>query len=230
MGDDASRDSQPNVQRVVTSRDQARSYYNKIARMYDLLAARSEGAMCEAGLELLAVTKHERVLEVGCGTGSSLVHLHHGVDGTGFVAGIDLSERMLERARALLQKRRITNGPELCQGDACHLPFAPEGFDAVFASFTLELFDTPEIPAVLAEFWRVLRPGGRAGIVSISREGKPGLVSDLYEWMHRRFPKLLDCRPIYVQKALESAGFTIQQTKLESMWLPVEIVVATKPG
>ena len=230
MDRDASRDSQPGVERVVTTRNQTRSYYNKIARVYDTLAARSEGAMCEAGLQMLGATTDERVLEIGCGTGRCLVQLLQSVDGPGFVAGIDLSERMLTQARALLQERNIPDAAALCQGDACHLPFVSASFDVLFASFTLELFDTPEIPAVLAEFRRVLRPGGRAGIVSISREGEPGLVSDLYEWMHRRFPKLLDCRPIYVRRALEAAQFTVRDVKLESMWLPVELVVASKPS
>lgn len=229
MDDDAARKSQPEIERVVTSRDHARAYYNTIARVYDALAAHSEAAMCEAGLEMLAVSKRERVLEVGSGTGSGLLRLHQAVGAWGFVVGLDLSERMLERARAILQKDCGTAGPELCQGDACHLPFVSESFDALFASFTLELFDTPEIPAVLAELQRVLRPGGRIGVVSISREGEPGLATGIYEWMHRRFPKLLDCRPIYVQRALEAAGFKVQCARMESMWLPVEIVTASKP-
>ena len=42
------------------------------------------------------------------------------------------------------------------------------------------------------------------------------------------FPNLMDCRPIYVRRALEAAGFTIKEADVESMWVPVEIVLAEK--
>jgi demethylmenaquinone methyltransferase/2-methoxy-6-polyprenyl-1,4-benzoquinol methylase len=100
--------------------------------------------------------------------------------------------------------------------------------DAVFVSFTLELFDTPEIPQVLAGCKRVLRPGGRIGVVAITKEGKEGFAVEAYEWTHQHFPNLLDCRPIFVRRGLEEAGFTIKDATITKMWVPVEIVVAER--
>ena len=147
----------------------------------------------------------------------------------GHVLGIDLSENMLEQTRALLENRGLEDRVELHCGDAAHLPFEADAIDGIFTSFTLELFDTPELPKVLAEWRRVLRPGGRLVVVAISKEGKQGIVMKAYEWTHKHFPNLMDCRPIYVSRVLEAVGFAIADTKIEHMWVPVEIVLGVKP-
>jgi ubiquinone/menaquinone biosynthesis C-methylase UbiE len=221
-------DYEPDVLRVLQSKRQIRSYYDKIAGVYDLLAEASEHSMREAGLKKLAAQPGERVLEIGFGTGHCLVELARSVGPTGRVQGIDLSDRMRELAEKLLKKESLAKRVELRRGDAAKLPYRANALDAVFTSFTLELFDTPEIPMVLMECRRVLRPGGRIVVVAVSKEGKPGLVLQAFEWTHRHFPNLMDCRPIFVRRALEAAGFTIQTAALKRMWVPVEIVLARK--
>ena len=44
-----------------------------------------------------------------------------------------------------------------------------------------------------------------------------------YEWTHRHFPNLMDCRPIYRRRALEAVGFGIEDYSVQTMWVPVEI-------
>lgn len=222
-------DHQPEVLRVLQTRDETRSYYNKIARVYDLLAERSERPMREAGLELLAAAAGERILEIGFGTGHCLVELARAVGATGRVFGIDLSEAMRDLAAKLVAEEGIADRVELTCGDAEKLPYESGSLDGIFTSFTLELFDTPDLPKVLAEWRRVLRPGGRICVVAVSKEGKQGVVIKAFEWTHRHFPNLVDCRPIYVARALEDAGFQIQDVEIEHMWVPVEIVLATAP-
>jgi demethylmenaquinone methyltransferase/2-methoxy-6-polyprenyl-1,4-benzoquinol methylase len=216
------------VLRVLQSREETRAFYDKISGVYDLLAEHSEGPVSQTGLAKLAVALGERVLEIGYGTGHSLVQLAETVGPQGRVFGIDLSEGMRAQARERLEREHLTDRVELFCGDATHLPYPDGGMEAVFMSFTLELFDTPEIPRVLYECKRVLRVGGRIGVVAITKEGKEGFAVEAYEWTHEHFPNLLDCRPIFVRRSLEDAGFSIREAMTTKMWVPVEIVVAEK--
>jgi demethylmenaquinone methyltransferase/2-methoxy-6-polyprenyl-1,4-benzoquinol methylase len=221
----------PEFDRVERSHEQARASYNRISRFYDLLAGWSERKDRDTGLARLAAKEGEQVLEVGFGTGLALTALARAVGKTGKVCGLDLSEAMVSLARNRLERAGLAERAELKVGDALALPYANRSFDAVFMSFVLELFDTPEIPLVLAECRRVLRPEGRIGIVSISASGPLTLVRRLYEWSHRRFPRVVDCRPIPVRALVESAGFSPTTTETTSMWgLGVEIVAANSPA
>jgi len=229
MTQETSPQDQAGVLPVLQSKDETRAYYNKIAKVYDLLAERSEQPMRDAGLKMLAAAPGERVLEIGFGTGHTLATLAQAVGPEGRVLGIDISDSMVAMTRELLDKQDLADRAELQCGDAEHLPYDDGSLDAVVMIFTLELFDTPAIPRVLAECRRVLRSGGRIVVVGISKEGKQGLMIKAFEWTHRHFPNLMDCRPIYIRRALEAAGFHIQDVAIDHMWVPVEIVLATNP-
>jgi ubiquinone/menaquinone biosynthesis C-methylase UbiE len=218
------------ILRVLQSKEETKGFYNKIARFYDLMAERSEGPMREAGLRLLAAKKGERVLEIGFGTGHSLATLAKGVGPEGKVFGIDLSDQMVKLARGLLSKAALLNRCQLTSGDAATLSYPNECMDAIFMSFTLELFDTPEIPKVLAECKRVLKRGGRIAVVGMSKDGPDEILIEAFQWTHKHFPNYLDCRPIYVRQSMEQAGFEIAKALRKHMWIPVEIVLGTKGG
>ncbi len=217
----------PEVTRVTRSKQAARSSYNQMSGWYDLIAGSSERKFREKGLELLNAVAGETVLEAGCGTGHSLLTLAHQVGLEGRVYGLDLSEGMLGQARSRLFRSGSNNQVMLQCGDAAHLPFPANSFDALFMSFTLELFDTPEIPPVLAECRRVLKIGGRMGLVSLVKKNR--FMVDLYEWLHLQFPVLVDCRPIFARDIIVEAGFQIMEAKDLVMWgLPVDVILACK--
>jgi demethylmenaquinone methyltransferase/2-methoxy-6-polyprenyl-1,4-benzoquinol methylase len=220
--------AQPGVLRVFNSREETRSYYDRIARIYDLMADHSEAPARQAGLDLLAARPGEKVLEVGFGTGHCLVALAQAVGPAGKVYGLDISDAMRRHAEENLQKAGLADRAELACGDGLRLPYPAGALDAAFMSFTLELFDTPEIPLVLAECKRVLRPGGRIAVVGMSKEEGHGVVFHLYEWTHKHFPNFVDCRPIFVARALEEAGLRVQKQERFRIWVPVEAVLAVK--
>jgi ubiquinone/menaquinone biosynthesis C-methylase UbiE len=224
-----SKDQSP-ISRVTRSKEEAKASYNRISRWYDVLAGPSEKKHREAALQMLGAKEGERILEIGFGTGHCLVALAQSVGHSGKVYGIDLSEGMLNIAQARVRQAGVSERVVLECGDAAELPFESGLFDAVFMSFTLELFDTPEIPTVLHEWRRVLRSGGRLCVIAMSKKGKAGTLMRLYEWTHRTFPNYVDCRPILVQEALEDAGFQVVEAQDRSMWgLRGELVLAQNP-
>jgi ubiquinone/menaquinone biosynthesis C-methylase UbiE len=222
-------ENETHISRVTRPKEIARSSYNRLSRWYDLLAGKSEQPVSQEGLRLLRPMNGENILEIGFGTGHNLLGLAESVGESGHVHGIDLSEGMLIIARSRIERAGFAKRIELQCGDAASLPYETETFDAVFSAFTLELFDTPEIPVVLRECWRVLKWHGRICVVSMSKEGKSKFMLPLYEWAHEKIPNYVDCRPIFVRQSLSTANFDIQQCTYQSMWgLPVEIVFGRK--
>ena len=170
-----------------------------------------------------------KVLEIGFGPGDCILALAQLVGNQGKVYGIDISEGMRDLALAKVKKAGLFERVKLRCCDAIQLPFEDNIFDAIFMSFTLELFDTHEIPIVLLDCLRVLKGGGRICVISMTKKGKQCFLIMLYELFHRCFPSLIDCRPIYVQESVIDAGFNIFKTKGMIMGgLPVEIIIGTK--
>jgi ubiquinone/menaquinone biosynthesis C-methylase UbiE len=219
------------VDRVYRSKEAARQSYNSLSRFYDLLSGSFERRCRDRGLCLVAPREGERVLEVGFGTGHGIVQLARAVGPAGTVHGIDISERMRDVAAARLARSGLAEGAKLAVGDAVAMPHESMSIDAIFMSFFLELLDTPEIPPFLAQCARVLTPGGRICVVGMSAEGEGGFVSSCYRFAHRHFERLVDCRPIRVERCLAEAGFATEVKELHRMCgLPVEIVLSRKGG
>lgn len=211
----------------VEQSEAARASYNRMSRVYGLLSNSSEKKFVEVAIrQVLEPRDGEVILEPGFGAGQVLLALARMVGPTGRVCGIDVSDGMVAAARRRLAGSGVEDRVEIRRGDASSMPYADATFDAVFMSFTLELFPDDEIPVVLSECRRVLEPGGRICVASMSARGKNGLMMRSYVWAHRRFPHFVDCRPIFARKTLEDAGFEVLDEKLLSMWgLPVEIVL-----
>jgi ubiquinone/menaquinone biosynthesis C-methylase UbiE len=225
-----SSDNHP-VLRVTRTKAQAKESYDRMSPFYDYFAGVFEQNYRNMALKRLNITRGETVLELGFGTGHCLKQMAEAVGKEGRVYGIDISSGMLLVSRRRLEKAGLWNRVELTCDDAMKMPYANNKLDAVFTSFVLELFDLPEIPRVLAEIRRVLRPNGRVGVISMSKAGKDTPLLRSYEWLHQKLPQFIDCRPIYAEQSIKDAGFLIQhKERVNLLGLPGEIVIGTKPA
>jgi len=215
-------------------RSAARTFYDRISGVYDLIADSGERRAREFGLAQLAASSGEDILEIGFGTGHALVALARAVGLGGRVTGVDLSEGMRQVASHRVARENLQDRVVLTCAEVPPLPFEADRFDAVFLSFTLELFPLERIPQVLQEIRRVLRPGGRMGVVSMATvsPGEPeSRLEKSYKWMHLHFPHIVDCQPIEVERYVEEAGYELLECdRIELFTLPVAVVVGRKPG
>ncbi len=212
------------------SENAAKHFYDRISHAYDTIADGGEHEARERGLEVLDLQPGESVLEIGYGTGHSLVTLSQSVGEGGSVTGIDISTGMQAVASKRLAEAGITS-VDLRVGQVPPLPFDDETFDVVSMSFTLELFPLNEIPEMLSECRRVLKPRGRVGNVSMAQPDeneKSSVLEKTYVWMHQHFPHIVDCQPIAVEQLFLDAGFELKiHERILLFTMPVAVVVGS---
>jgi demethylmenaquinone methyltransferase/2-methoxy-6-polyprenyl-1,4-benzoquinol methylase len=144
-----------------------RGMFGDISARYDLMNTLMTGGRHHAWRREAAralVRTGDRVLDVGCGTGD-LSFACLGV-GAGSVLGLDFARPMLVRAREKAS-RRGERAVAFAVGDATRLPVADESVDVWCSGFVVR--NIPDLDAALGAAWRVLRPGGRLGILEIPR-------------------------------------------------------------
>lgn len=118
---------------------------------------------------LLSLKPAATVLDVASGKGTSAFFLAERFGCR--VIGIDLSEQNVLEANSLATARNLSGRVEFRLADAEALPFGDEVFEAVLCECAFCTF--PDKQTAASEFARVLKPGGRAGISDITKDGTP---------------------------------------------------------
>jgi len=161
--------------------DGVRAMFDRIAPVYDamnrVMTAGLDGRW-RAATAAAVVRTGDRVLDSCCGTGDlALACVRTG----GQVTGLDFSERMLGRAR------EKSSEVDWVRGDALALPFEDSSFDSATVGFGVR--NLADLEAGLRELRRVLRPGGRLGILEITRPR--GVLAPFYRlWFDGVVPAL----------------------------------------
>src|SRR5262245_23643661 len=144
------------------------------AACYDLLVwlvtQGKERAFREKLLSFAGLEPGERVLDVGCGTGSLAIVAKHQVGATGEVFGIDASPEMIGRAAAKARRARVDVSFKNAVAEA--LPFADAQFDVVLSTMMLHHLPRDARQQCAREIRRVLKPTGRALVVDFAKPSK----------------------------------------------------------
>jgi SAM-dependent methyltransferase len=116
------------------------------------------GPFGQAMLDAAQLRPGERVLDVGCGFGTSTLEAAERVAPSGRVVGVDISAAMLQPARQRIASAGVDN-IELLNADAQAYDFEAASFDVVISRFGMMFFEDPQ--AAFANLARALRAGGR---------------------------------------------------------------------
>jgi len=200
--------------------------YNRIASIYDLFGILMESKARQRALDLAAIQDGEKILEVALGTGLNFVEILKR-NPCGWVEGIDISMKMLERARKRISKTGRQNYTlYLC--DCRHLPFEYGTFDVLMNQYMFDILPVEDFMPILSEFKRVLKDGGRIVLANMTKGER--WCSQIYEEIYKLKPPLLaGCRGVLVQPFLEEIGFKeIQREFVSQLGFPSEVVRGIK--
>lgn len=195
--------------------------YEHLAPIYDLIYGVTLSPGRRQAMARLAPNEGESILEIGVGTGLSAMDYPR----TCRVVAIDLSSHMIGRARVRLAQRAVRH-VSLCRMDAARLAFRDAQFDAVYASYVMNI--VPDPVKVAREMLRVCRPAGRLVLLNHfdHTRGGGGLVD---RWLGRVVSRICGANwHVDLQLFLNDAGLTARSVDLVNVPRVSSVVVCDK--
>lgn len=217
---------------AVAPSERIRRAYNLFSYFYGTVIAPLERRPRMEALKRAGIQPKDKILEVAVGPGATLLEIVKKVERTNVVCGVDLSPKMLEKSRRLVSAAGYSN-IDLREADARQLPFPDNTFDALYNSYMLDLIPLKDMPVVLGQFRRVLKPGGRLVLVNMSK--KNGSIRTWLERVYMQLPEPLvpyllgGCRPVLMESLVKDAGFYDIRREFIHNIISSEIVIAKKP-
>jgi ubiquinone/menaquinone biosynthesis C-methylase UbiE len=161
--------------------------------------------------------RHQRIVDVGCGTGLMSARLA----ATGrYVLGVDLSTSMIAQARVRTNARL-----DFLHADAENLPLEDAGYDAVVNLISFHHYPNPD--KAIAEFRRVLRPGGRLVLIGFDLDSHfIRLAQRVNRWTRKIAGDAWQKHGEEVAALVRNSGFTSVELKPVRYWFKTFLIVA----
>jgi len=208
------------------SENEVKDSYSKVAWFYDFWSYLTESKAAKKVIEIAKIKDGESILEVAVGTGLVFKEIVRR-NSNGINKGSEISPSMLSRANKRMSKLNNSNYT-LEIGNAYRLPFEDNSFDLVVNNFMIDLLPEEDFETILSEFYRVLKPSGRAVISTMAFGQK--WYNKFWHWIARKLPDLLTgCRPVSIAHYLTEVGFIIEKIEQVSQnTFPAEVIGAIK--
>jgi ubiquinone/menaquinone biosynthesis C-methylase UbiE len=198
--------------------------YDSLSKTYDIWGKLAETRARNRAIELADINDGQNILEVAVGTGLGFYEIvQRNPNGTNI--GVDISPGMLQKAEKRLGKLAAANY-ELKIGNAFKLEAETECVDLLVNNYMFDLMAFDDMDAILEEFKRVLKKGGKLILVNMT-EGE-SFGSGIYSLIYRISPKLFGgCRGVKLSGNLENHGFeVISREYYQQLWFPSEVILA----
>lgn len=206
---------------------QVKRNYDLLSRFYDLLSGKAEQRIVHDSLEILLPVFNGSILDIGCGTGSTLLDLKKELPHDSFISGLDISLGMCQKALRKIGNNKEKGWSNICCGNALYIPYKPNSFDFILMSFTLELFPVDLYEMLMKECRRILKPHGKILLVCMAHDHQGKWIYRLYCWAHEKFSRVIDCKPVDAGLILLHNGFNVIETEKRDIYgLPVSITLA----
>lgn len=206
--------------------------YNRRSWIYSKTVAQMEWTYHLTALDQANIKAGEKVLEVAVGPGLTIVELAKRAGRDTRIYGIDTSTGMLSLAEQNLRAHGFSNF-QLKEADSRQLLFEDNTFDVLYNGYMLDLIPEQDMPKILSEFHRVLKPGGRIILLNMSKRDAAAKTSRerLYSILPAKFVLYIlgGCRPVLMEEMVKAADFEHTARTYLNGKFPSEIVIAKKP-
>jgi ubiquinone/menaquinone biosynthesis C-methylase UbiE len=176
----------------------SRTAFNAAADHYDDEPLSFHVRFGGRAVEHAQLRRGDRVLDVACGSGSSVLPAAQDVGPSGRVVGVDVSDGLLALCRAKVERAGFDN-VELLVRDMRELDLPARSFDAVLLVFGL--FMVPDMPALVRDLWELVKPGGRLVITVWARGLLEPAYSAFFDAVGARAPDLVPRDPGWLHVA-----------------------------